>query len=178
MLKILGFSTPIVVGLTVVSQLTHAFSVKTWGKMADRYDCVQILQKSIPLFMMCIVLFLGCLFIPQKQVVLGVLVVIHVILGISQSAITLGVNNMSLLHVPAQDASVYLSVNSVFKSFMSAIASVAAGAILDIILQGTSKLYAPETAIKSGWIIFFILSFVFCTVTFPLLKGIHQCSKK
>ena len=177
MLKTLGFSTPIVVGLTVVSQFTHAFSVKTWGKLADKKNCATILQKSVPLFISCIILFALCLFIPNKYIVLGVLAGTHILLGISQSAITLGMNNISLLHIPEQDASIYLSVNSVFKSFMSAFASVMAGIILDGILWTTNHIYADlEIASIWGWEIFFTLSLVLCFITFPLLKGIRQCS--
>lgn len=177
MLKILGFSTPIVVGLTVISQFTHAFSVKTWGKMADKKNCAKILQKSVPLFMSCIVLFALCLFIPNKHITLGVLTCIHILLGISQSAIILGMNNISLLHIPAQDASIYLSVNSVFKSFMSAAASVIAGITLDIILWKTNHVYTHETATVLGWTIFFIISLVLCAISLPLLKGQCKCSK-
>lgn len=179
MLKTLNFSTPIVVVLTIISQFTHAFSVKSWGKIADEKNCAKILQKSIPLFMVCITLFMGCLFIPNKHMVLGLLVLIHILLGISQSAITLGMNNISLLHIPSQDASIYLSVNSVFKSFMSAIASVTAGITLDLILWGTNYIH-PSSDITTtwGWAIFFIISLILCSITFPLLKGIRKCSKK
>ncbi len=179
MLKILGFSTPIVVILTVISQFTHAFSVKSWGKMADKKNCQKILQKSVPLFMICVALFMLCLFIPNKTIVLSVLIGIHCLLGISQSAITLGMNNMSLLHIPEQDASIYLSVNSVFKSFMSAFASVSAGIILDGILWSMNHTCStPEEAIQWGWSIFFVLSLILCVVTFPLLKDMRKCSTK
>ena len=179
MLKTLGFTTPVVVALTVISQFTHAFSVKTWGKLADKKNCAKILQKSIPLFMVCIMLFMGCLFISNQYIVFGLLVDIHILLGISQSAITLGMNNISLLHIPTQDASVYLSVNSVFKSFMAAIASIIAGIVLDIILWGINHFHtSPETATLWGWTIFFILSLLLFSVTFPLLKGIRKCSKQ
>ena len=179
MMKTLGFSTPVVVGLTVISQFTHAFSVKTWGKLADKKNCATILQKSIPLFMICITLFMGCLFIPSKYIVLEILVVIHVLLGISQSAITLGMNNISLLYIPEQDASIYLSVNSVFKSFMSATASVIAGITLDGILWGMNYIHSiSETTTSWGWTIFFTLSLILFSITFPLLKGIRKCSKQ
>ena len=177
MLETLGFSTPTVVILTVISQFTHALSVKTWGKIADKKNCAKILQKSIPLFMICIILFMACLFIPNSHIVLGILVGIHILMGISQSAITLGMNNISLLHIPEQDASIYLSVNSVFKSFMSAVASVIAGLTLDSILWGTNRVYMPETATVLGWTTFFIISLVLCTISLPLLKGQRKCSK-
>ena len=179
MLKTLGFSTPVVVIMTVISQFTHAFSVKSWGKMADKKNCQKILQKSVPLFMVCIALFMACLFIPNMDIALCLLAIIHILLGISQSAITLGMNNISLLHIPAQDASIYLSVNSVFKSFMSAAASVIAGIALDSILWGTSKIFTDErTAVIWGWSIFFIISLILCLITFPQLKGIRKCSEE
>jgi hypothetical protein len=179
MLKVLGFSTPVVVALTVISQFTHAFSVKTWGKLADQKNCFKILQKSIPLFMVCIMLFIGCLFIQNQHIIFGLLVDIHILLGISQSAITLGMNNISLLHIPTQDASIYLSVNSVFKSFMAAIASVIAGIILDGLLWGTNTFCTFEqNATTIGWSIFFLLSLISCLITFLLLKRVQVCSKK
>lgn len=179
MLKTLGFSTPVVVILTVISQFTHAFSVKSWGKMADKKNCQKILQKSVPLFMVCIALFMICLFIQNTDIILGLLVLIHILLGISQSAITLGMNNISLLHIPAQDASIYLSVNSVFKSFMSASASVIAGVVLDSILWGTNNLFSDtKIATVWGWSIFFTFSLILCFITFPYLKKVRKCSEK
>ena len=171
MLKVLDISTPTVVILTVISQFTHAFSVKTWGKIADKKNCAKILQKSIPLFMICIALFMLCLFISNELAKLSLLVAIHFLLGISQSAITLGMNNISLLHIPAQDASIYLSVNSVFKSFMSASASVIAGVCLDIISKGINYITpSPEIVTSWNWIIFFTTSLLLCSITFPLLN--------
>ena len=91
--------------------------------------------------MLCITLFTGCLFIPNKHMVLELLILIHILLGISQSAITLRMNNISLLHISSPNASIYLSINSVFKSFMSAIASITAGITLDLILWGTNYIH-------------------------------------
>ncbi|MGN1063052.1 MAG: hypothetical protein ACI4QM_01860 [Alphaproteobacteria bacterium] len=185
MLKSLDIPTPWVFILTLISQTTHAFSVKTWGKLADKKNCQIILHKSIPVFMLSILLFMICTYLPSTvhfaniSLVLSVLIVTHVLLGIGQSAITLGMNNISLLHIPEADASIYLSVNSVFKSFTSAVASIIAGATLTgyewvgtAISQALNLTMAGNTM---GWNLFFLTGLVLCLVTFPLLKRVQKC---
>lgn len=178
MLKSLDLAMPYVIILTIISQTTHALTVKYWGKLADKKNCQSIIRRSTPIFMGCIALFLVCNYISSAKLILGILAFSHILLGIGQSALTLGMNNISLLHIPHQDASLYLSVNSVFKSFTSAIGSIIAGIILaglewtgglvsktfDLSLNGTSL----------EWTLFFIISIGLFFMTFPLLKKVDE----
>lgn len=178
MLQSLNIAMPYVIVLTIISQTTHAFTVKYWGKMADKKNCQTILTRSIPVFMACILFFLLCGYIQNARIVLGVLVITHILLGVGQSALTLGMNNISLLHIPKKDASLYLSVNSVFKSFTSAAGSVIAGVILTSLqLSGDfiKKTYhLTLNGSNLGWTFFFILSVILFIFTFPLLKKVEE----
>lgn len=179
MLKALQLSMPVVIFLTIVSQLTHAFSVKMWGKKADKKGCEHILIKSTPLFMFCLILFAGCQFISNNTLVIGILTFTHILLGIAQSALLLGINNISLLHIPQKEAALYLSVNSVFKSFTSAVASIIAGVLLTALAKSYTLfnewMHLSLNITLYEWITFFILSIALFTFTFPLLKKVQPC---
>lgn len=180
MLKALNIPMPFVIILTLISQTTHAFTVKYWGKLADKKNCENILYKSIPVFMGCILLFGICSYLPNGAVILGLLGLIHILLGIGQSAITLGMNNISLLHFPKEDASIYLSVNSVFKASTSAIGSIIAG----ISLNGFDAFggYISKTTALNGaplsWSLFFLTGILLCALSFPFLNRVQKCSNK
>ena len=178
MLKSLGLPMPYVIILTIVSQTIHAFTVKYWGKLADKKNCQIIIRRSTPVFMSCIALFLICDYIQSPALVLGVLVLTHILLGVGQSALTLGMNNISLLHIPKKDASLYLSVNSVFKSFTSAAGSIIAGVILtslEFMGNYAAKLFDLQVnGTVIGWTFFFLISLALFAVTFPLLKKVEE----
>lgn len=176
MLKALNIPMPFVIILTLISQTTHAFTVKYWGKMADKKNCESILYKSIPVFMGCILLFGACSYIPNGTAVLGMLGLIHILLGIGQSAITLGMNNISLLHFPKEDASIYLSVNSVFKASASAIGSIVAGTLLNG-FDAFGGYISHETALNGNavsWSLFFLTGMLLCALSFPLLTKVQK----
>lgn len=178
MLKSLNLPMPYVIILTIISQTAHAFTVKYWGKLADKKNCQSIIRRSTPIFMGCLVLFLACDYISSAKLVLGILAFTHILLGVGQSALTLGMNNISLLHIPHQDASLYLSVNSVFKSFTSAAGSIIAGVILTGLEWAgglVSKTFGLSTnGSNLGWTFFFALSVGLFLMTFPLLNKVDE----
>lgn len=177
MLKILGFSTSTVVILTILSQITYTYSIKQWGRCADKTNCTHILQQSIPLFMICIALFIVCLFIKTSHMILSIMIIAHLLLGISQSAITLGINNISLFYIPTDNAPVFLSVNSIFKSLAAVLGSISAGAILDT-LSHTVGLLSPLPNEFVCWIIFFGISLCLFLLSFPFIRNIPLCKKQ
>lgn len=180
MLKALGISMPFVIILTIISQTAHAFTIKNWGKLADKKDCSTILRQSIPLFMLCIALFGICTYIQNTTIILGMLAGIHILLGVGQSAITLGMNNVSLLSFPKEDASIYLSVNSVFKAFTSTIGSIIAGVTLnsfDALGAYLTKYSTTLSEVRISWTLFFITSIALCALSLPFLKRAQKHPK-
>lgn len=178
MLKSLSLPMPYVIILTIISQTAHAFTVKYWGRLADKKNCQSIIRQATPVFMGCIALFLLCDYIPSATIVLGILTLTHLLMGVGQSALTLGMNNISLLHIPSQDASLYLSVNSVFKSFTSAAGSIIAGVILTSLeflgFKAVKMFDLPFEGTSIGWTFFFILSLALFMLTFPLIKKVDE----
>ena len=142
------------------------------------YFCQSIIRQATPVFMGCIALFLLCDYIPSATIVLGILALTHLLMGVGQSALTLGMNNISLLHIPSQDASLYLSVNSVFKSFTSAAGSIIAGVILTSLeflgFKAVKMFDLPFEGTSIGWTFFFILSLALFMLTFPLIKKVDE----
>ncbi len=87
MLTKLGLSLPTVVGLTVLSQLTNIWFVRTWGRLADRVSSKTVLPLAASLYLLVI---LGWVFttLPERHsLTLPLLVVLHIFTGIAAAGV-------------------------------------------------------------------------------------------
>ena len=143
--------------------------------MSDKKGPEKILIASIPIFIFCTLVFLGLNIFPvQGILLLGILIFVNILLGISTAALALGINNTSLLYMPKDMSSVYLSVNSVFKSFAAALGSIIAG----YALQGFATL-ADILSITNQtlfqWNMFYLTTIILCILSIYLLKKVKKC---
>ena len=175
MLKNLNVQMPTIIALTLLQWIVYTFVVKKWGKMSDRKGPEKILIASIPIFILCTLVFLGLNIFPvQGLLLLGILIFVNILLGVSTAALALGINNTSLLYMPKDMSSVYLSVNSVFKSFAAALGSIIAG----YALQGFATL-ADTLSITNQtlfqWNMFYLTTIILCILSIYLLKKVKKC---
>ncbi len=175
MLKNLNVPMSTIIALTLLQWFVYTFVVKKWGKMSDKKGPEKILIASIPIFIFCTLVFLGLNIFPvQGILLLGILIFVNILLGISTAALALGINNTSLLYMPKDMSSVYLSVNSVFKSFAAALGSIIAGyalqefaALADILSINNQELFQ--------WNMFYLTTIILCLLSIYLLKKIRKC---
>ena len=175
MLKNLNVPMSTIIALTLLQWIVYTFVVKKWGKMSDKKGPEKILIASIPIFILCTLVFLGLnIFLVQGILLLGILIFVNILLGISTAALALGINNTSLLYMPKDMSSVYLSVNSVFKSFAAALGSIIAG----YALQGFAALanilsITNQTVFQ--WNMFYLTTIILCILSIYLLKKVKKC---
>ena len=181
MLKFLEIPMSTILIFTLIMQLSYTFVIKTWGKIADKKDTLKILETSIPLLLLSLFVFLGInqltLSIYSLYSILGIG---HIVLGIATAGITLGINNASLIYIPKESSNIYLSVNSVLKSFAGGIAFILAGITLSLCTflenQQYLKLYCNK------WTLFWGVSIIICIlvyyVTLILKNSLSSCKKE
>mgnify|MGYP003288919136 FL=1 len=175
MLKILNVTMPTIIALTLLQWLVYTFVVKKWGKMSDKKGPEKILIASIPIFILCAIIFMGLNIYPLTGgVLLFVLTIVNILLGVSTAALALGINNTSLLYMPKDMSSVYLSVNSVFKSFAAALGSIIAGVSLSWFAR-VADVLAVKNTIVFQWNLFYLSTIILCLLSIYLLKQVKKC---
>lgn len=131
MLKTIGLSLTSIMILAIIGQLSGIFSVKMWGRYADRYSNKTIINICAPAYIFCI-LAMSFAAAPATQVYsILILVLINILSGISTSGINLALNNIGMKLSPQQDATAYISAKNIIISLVSALAPLIGGLAAD-----------------------------------------------
>lgn len=131
MLTRIGLPLKTVTMLFVVSQVTNMVFLRIWGKLGDRFSHKSVLSVSAPLFLLAI---LGWTFttMPERYVLtMPILVLIHMLSGMSLSGISLATMNLALKMSPKGAAHSYMTVYGVIASCASALAPILGGTFAD-----------------------------------------------
>ena len=158
MLNRLGFTGADVLIFTLISQLAFVFVVKKLGRIGDRLGSERILTIALYWTLVILVCLIGLNYLGCSDRVLWVLVgAVNIMLGFATAGYNLGLNNTSLLYVPKETATVYLSVNSVFKSLAGAVGSVCGGFALAVCTTLTQGIH-PTSSDTAAWTLFFFVA--------------------
>ena len=158
MLNRLNYSGADILIFTLISQLAFVFVVKKLGRIGDKLGSERILTIALYWTILILAGLIGLNYVSCSGWILWLLVgVINVMLGFATAGYNLGLNNTSLLYVPKETATVYLSVNSVFKSLAGAMGSVAGGLALAVCTALTQYLPWSSTD-TTAWTLFFLVA--------------------
>jgi MFS family permease len=170
MLKRLGLSMSFIIGLSIVSQIMNFLFLKIWGKYTDRFSNKSVLAISGPLFIFSILAWTFTT-MPEKYVLtIPLLIIIHVVMGLSSAGVSLASGNISLKLAPKGQATAYLAANTIANSIAAGIAPVLGGKFADFFagreLAWTLKYTAPggeftlPTLNLQQWDFFFAFAFI------------------
>ena len=170
MLRRLGLSMSVIIGLTVLSQIANIAFLKIWGKFTDRFSNKSVLTICGPLFIFAI---LGWTFttLPERYFfTMPLLVILYAVMGIASAGVALGTGNISLKLAPKGQATTYLATNTIVNSLTAAIAPILGGKFADFFsarqLDWTMKYTSPVREISlptlnlQQWDFFFVLAFL------------------
>ena len=173
-----------IIALTVLSQIMNIAFLQTWGGFADRFSHKSVLAVSGPLF---IVSILGWTFttVPEKYVLtIPLLVLIHVVMGISTAGITLASTTIGLKLAPEGEATSYLAANSLVNSLAAGIAPVLGGLCADFFAERELSLtldwispgreVAIQTLNLQQWDFFFFLAFLIGLYSIHRLSSVKE----
>jgi MFS family permease len=170
MLKSLGYDMVFVIIITLISQVMHTFTLKLWGKYSDLYSNKTVLKISGTLFVFCIFGWTFTTFPDKHFLTTPLLVVLHILMGISTAGVTLSSGNIALKLAPRAEATSFLAVKSILISLAAGIAPLVGGLFADFFEDKTLSIDLNWHAGKDNvlfqtlsiqhWDFFFLLAFL------------------
>lgn len=184
MMKGMGLSLSYITVLTIISQLFGIFTIRIWGKFADRYSNKTIIAISAPLYIISLILwcFVGIYTKLYANIIL--LVIVHILMGIANAGINLSLTNIGLKLAPAKDAIVYLSAKNIITAVFSALGPVAGGILADFFEHKSLRikaLWQSETNSLSlhlvnlhEWNFLFLIAAVIAIISLEMLMVVNE----
>lgn len=145
MISRLNLNMTWILALSVLSQLVNVLFFGIWGRLSDRFSNKSALAVATPLFFLTFLIwpFTGMPHLAFLSIPL--LILIHVMGGISTAGVALCATNLALKSAPYGKATAYLAVNALVSGVAAAISPVLAGLAAD--------LFAPyEIKVSLTWV--------------------------
>lgn len=187
MLKRLELSMSFVIGLSVLSQIMNFLFFRVWGRFSDRIGNKAVLGLNCPLFIFSI---LGWTFttLPEKYfLTIPLLVIIHIIMGISLAGVNLASGNLGFKLAPRGEATAYLAARNIIFFIAAGIGPLLGGMFVDFFaereLSWTLLWSSPEgeftlpTLNLQQWDFFFMFSFIIGLYSIHKLASIRETGK-
>jgi len=180
LLNTIGLSVSFVLILTVLTQVMSVLVMGIWGKISDSYSNKTILLVSVPLYLLCIFLFI---FVGDFLTVF-LLLFIYTFMGIAQAGITLATNNIALKLAPRGRASVYLSMNGIVNALTAGTAPLIGGFFADyfsfrklsffVRWENGDFLKDYSLITITHWDFYFLFACILGILSLPLLKRVKE----
>jgi hypothetical protein len=126
----------------------------------------------------------GWTLVGNHTLTIALLLIIHVISGITNAGITLSLTNIGYKLTSKDDAMVYLTARNMVNAFIPALAPIFGGMLADMLtakkLISNFSLSVPMggrvvTLFQlSNWTVFFVFSAILATVSLKLLKKVKE----
>lgn len=157
MISGMGIPLSYIIGLGITSQLSSIFTIRVWGKYADRYSNKTIIAICAPLYILCLVAwcFVGLYTNFYSNLIL--LAAIHVFSGISTAGINLSLTNIGLKLAPREGAIVYLSTRNIVIASFAFLSPLLGGYLADF-FSSRSLIINAEWSSPSANRVFHLLS--------------------
>lgn len=184
MLNRIGIPMSGVILLAVLSQVTNIYFFKVWGAIADRFSNKSVLRVSVPLFIGLLLLYPFTTMPERYSLTIPLLILIHIIGGISTAGFNLCAANIALRLAPHGKATAYLGTNAFCAGLAAAIAPIIGGAIgsffeikeisISIFYQANTAM--PENAVAIPALNFRGVDFIFFAAALTGLYAWHRLS--
>lgn len=145
MLKRLDLSMMVIVTLSVLSQLVNIIFFRFWGKLADRFSNKSVLAEAGPLFILTMLIWPFTTVPDSYFLTVPLLILIHVLTGMSTAGVNLCSGNIALKLAPAGRSTAYLAANALVSGIAATVAPVIGGVL-------AAKLDGEELSLTFRWI--------------------------
>lgn len=135
MLQTIGLDISVVVALGVGSQIMNIVFYRSWGRISDRYSNKSVLAVSGPLFMLAIFAWMFVTLPDVYILTYPLLVLIHILMGVSLAGVSLASGNISLKMAPRGQATGYLAASTFTNSVAAGIAPILGGLFVDFFAE-------------------------------------------
>ena len=131
MLKVIGLSLPVVMGLTVLGQLSNVLFVRVWGRFADRVGSKTVLSLSASLYLLVIIGWVFTIHPERYFLTMPLLVALHLLGGAAAAGVTLTVNTLALKVAPEGRGVPFSGVAGMVTGLGSGIGPILGGMVAD-----------------------------------------------
>ena len=135
MLQRLGLDISLVVALSVLSQVMNIIFYRSWGRISDRFSNKSVLAVSGPLFMLAIFAWMFVTLPEVYALTYPLLILIHILMGISLAGVSLASGNISLKLAPQGQATSYLAASTFANSVAAGVAPILGGLFVDFFAE-------------------------------------------
>ncbi|MAS91705.1 MAG: MFS transporter [Verrucomicrobiales bacterium] len=184
MLERIGIPMSTIILIAVVSQVTNIYFFRVWGRIADRFSNKSVLAVTVPLFIVLLLLWPFTTLPERHNFTIPLLLLIHLIGGISTAGFNLCAANIALKLAPPGNATAYLGANAFCAGASAAIAPIVGGMIasyfalkevsLDFLFRANIEI--PEEAFSMPALSFRGIDFVFFAAAITGLYAWHRLS--
>lgn len=184
MLTDLELALPVVMGLVVLSNVTHVIFVRVWGSMADRFGSKTVMSLSASLFLL---VFVGWVFVAHTEthvLTMPLLIVLNAFVGIARGGVLLTLNTLALKVAPEHKATAFLGVAGIAAYVSMGIGPVIGGYLADFFAAKTLRLdftWISQTGAVEipalqlvGYDFVFVIAFVFSLLSLNLLVALRE----
>ena len=184
MMKTIGLSFAWIIVLGLLAKFGSIISLKFWGTFSDKYSNKTIIRICAPIFITCIFSWTFVAMAPNHIVRLLMLIMIHIVSGISAAGIDLAINNMAIKLAPANEAISYICARNIVVALFAAAGPIAGGLMADFFAthqfnfnvewhgaSGVSKFHLLEL---QNWNFFFVISAVLALLSMRLVNRVRE----
>ena len=184
MLTRLGFSLPVVIGFTVLSQVSNVLFIRVWGAMADRTGSKTVLSLAASLYLLVIV---GWVFTtnPDRYFLsMPLLAVLHVFAGVAAAGVQLTVQTLALKTAPSGRATPYLGIAGMATGLGAGTGPVIGGALadffsvrafrIDLSWSSPNGVFELPALTLTGHDFLFAIAFILGLLTLNLLAALRE----
>ncbi len=135
LLSRLQFSMAWVMALSVVSQIANVLLFRVWGEVAHRLGNKRVLSLAGTLFIVSIALWPLTTMPDRYFLTVPLLVLIHVLAGVSTAGVNLCAGSITLKLAPRGKATAFLATNSLISGLAATLAPAIAGFVADAVAE-------------------------------------------
>lgn len=150
LLKRLEMPISTVIFLAVASQFVNVFFFRIWGNLADRWNNRGALLIAGQMFFFSVLLWPFTTMPEKHDFTLALLIVIHVLVGISTAGVNLCVGNLALKSAPKGKATAFLASNTVVAGVAATLGPLVGGLLGDRFEASELKFSLTFTQLAEG----------------------------
>ncbi len=184
MLKVIGLSLPVVMGLTVLGQLSNVLFMRVWGQFADRVGSKTVLSLSASLYLLVIIGWVFTTHPERYALTLPLLVVLHLLGGIAAAGVTLTVNTLALKVAPEGRGVPFSGMAGMATSIGSGVGPILGGLFVDFFSERSLSINVAWTSpggtidlpalTATGFDFLFVVAFLLGLLSLNLLTGLRE----
>lgn len=126
--------------------MSSIFTIRLWGRLADRYSNKTIIALSAPLYILCLIAWCFVGLYDHFYTNLGLLAIIHIFMGIATAGINLSITNLGLKLAPRKTAIAYLTARNMVLSVFGSAAPIIGGKLADYFTERSLVINAQWTS--------------------------------